>query len=85
MTSAADRHPRIIAVAVTARRISAAFSDGRRISVPLFWSWRLERATPPQRSRWELIGDGEGVRWPEIDEDLSARGFFEGKPAPQRS
>jgi hypothetical protein len=82
MTSGAHRHPRIITVAVTARRISAAFSDGRRIGVPLFWSWRLERATPPQRSRWELIGDGEGVRWPEIDEDLSARGFFEGKPAP---
>ena len=83
MTTEAQSHPRIFTVAVTARRISAAFSDGRRISVPLIWSWRLKRATPPQRSRWELIGDGEGVRWPEIDEDLSARGFFEGNPAPR--
>jgi hypothetical protein len=42
----------------------------------------LERAKPAQRAKWELIGDGEGVRWPEIDEDLSARGFFVGSPAP---
>ncbi|MEO6057419.1 MAG: DUF2442 domain-containing protein [Gemmatimonadales bacterium] len=43
----------------------------------------MKRAAPAQRARWELAGDGEGVRWPEIDEDLSAHGFFEGKPAPQ--
>jgi len=82
MSTAANDFPRILGIEVTERWITAAFTDGRRISLPLAWSWRLERATPEQRTRWELIGDGEGVRWPQIDEDLSARGFFVGTPAP---
>jgi hypothetical protein len=83
VTAVENEYPRIVAVEVTDRWISAVFSDGRRISLPLDWSWRLERATPAQRARWELIGGGEGVRWPDIDEDLSARGFFVGRPAPR--
>ena len=82
MSTVANDFPRILGIEVTERWITAAFTDGRRISLPLAWSWRLERATPEQRTRWELIGDGEGVRWPQIDEDLSARGFFVGTPAP---
>jgi len=74
---------RIVTVEVTDQWITASFGDGRRISLPLTWSWRLERATPAQRGRWELVGDGEGVRWPEIDEDLSASEFFVGGPAPR--
>jgi hypothetical protein len=38
------------------------------ISVPLAWSWRLSDATPAQRANWELIGDGYGVHWPDVDE-----------------
>jgi hypothetical protein len=81
MTSS-HQYPRIVAVEVTDRWITAVFGNGRQISLPLAWSWRLERAAPAQRTRWELVGDGEGVRWPEIDEDVSARGFFVGTPAP---
>jgi Protein of unknown function (DUF2442) len=77
------QYPRIVTVEVTDRWITAVFSDGRQISLPLAWSWRLERAAPVQRAQWELVGDGEGVRWPGIDEDLSARGFFVGEPAPR--
>ena len=83
MSTAGDEYPRIANVEVTDQWITATFRDGRRISLPLAWSWRLERASPAQRSRWELIADGEGVHWPEIDEDLSARGFFVGTPAPR--
>ncbi len=82
MSTAGDDYPRITGVEVTEHWITATFTDGRRISLPLAWSWRLERATAEQRARWELIGGGEGVRWPEADEDLSARGFFVGTPAP---
>ena len=82
MSTAARDYPKIVTVEVTDRWITAQFSDGRRIGLPLSWSWRLERATPAQRAGWELIGDGEGVRWGEIDEDLSAGGFFVGTPAP---
>jgi len=83
MSIAEGEYPRIVDVEVTDRWITAAFTDGRQISLPLGWSWRLERATPEQRVRWHIIGDGEGVHWPEIDEDLSARGFFVGTPAPR--
>ena len=78
-----DSRPRIRTVEVTNTAIKAELHDGRVISVPLHWSWRLERATPEQRRNWRLIADGDGVRWPDIDEDLSAQGFLTGSPAPR--
>lgn len=73
--------PRIKQVEVTEDAITAYLVDGRMISVPLAWSWRLSDATPEQRSKWELIGDGQGVHWPDIDEDISAQGMLYGVPA----
>ena len=81
MSIVASSVPRIIALEVTEDAINARLADGRTISVPLAWSWRLANATPAQRSRFEIIGTGEGVHWPEIDEDISARGMLEGIPA----
>jgi hypothetical protein len=78
-----DRTPRIASVEVTDTAITARFVDGRVVSVPLAWSWRLERATQAQRNNWRLIGRGYGVNWPDIDEDLSAQGFLTGTPAPR--
>jgi hypothetical protein len=72
---------RIKNIAVTKDTITAQLMDGRIISVPLAWSWRLSEATPEQRSNWEIIGDGHGVRWPDIDEDISAEGMLHGVPA----
>ena len=73
--------PRISAVEITDDTITARLVDGRTISVPLAWSWRLAEATPDQRQRYELIGGGVGIHWPDIDEDISARGMLEGRPA----
>ncbi len=72
-------------IEVTDEHIVARFTDGRLVSVPLAWSWRLEGATPEERAGWELIADGVGVRWPSVDEDLSAQGFLTGTPAPRPS
>lgn len=58
---------------------------GRVISVPLAWSWRLSDATPAQRANWELIANGHGVHWPDIDEDISAEGMLAGIPARRSS
>jgi hypothetical protein len=55
--------------------------DGRSISVPLAWSWRLSKASPEQRNNFEIIGDGEGVHWEELDEDISVNGMLYGVPA----
>jgi hypothetical protein len=73
--------PRIVALEVSDVAIVAQLADGRTVSVPLVWSWRLSEATPEQRSRFEIIGSGEGVHWPDIDEDISARGMLQGVPA----
>ncbi|MBM3777805.1 MAG: DUF2442 domain-containing protein [Acidimicrobiia bacterium] len=73
----------IRSVEVTDETITAHLADGRVISVPLAWSWRLSDATPAQRANWKLIGDGYGVHWPDIDEDISAEGMLNGTPAPR--
>lgn len=73
--------PRAVSVEVTDDEIIARLADGRTIAVPLAWSWRLSDATPEQRRRYEMIGDGLGIHWPDVDEDISVRGMLEGIPA----
>jgi len=74
---------RIKDISVTEDTITAYLVDGRIISVPLAWSWRLSEATPKQRGNYKIIGDGQGVHWPDIDEDISAEGMIYGIPAPK--
>jgi hypothetical protein len=81
MTTAVSVESRIGHIVVTDETITAHLVDGRVISVPLAWSWRLSDATQAQRANWQLIGDGRGVHWPEVDEDLSADGLLNGVPA----
>jgi Protein of unknown function (DUF2442) len=75
--------PRITGVDVSEDAITAELADGRTISVPLAWSWRLCEATPDQRANWRLIGSGHGIHWPDVDEDISVRGMLDGVPAPR--
>src|SRR3989442_15203596 len=81
MNTAANSEPRIKKVSVTNDEIIADLVDGRTISVPLAWSWRLSDATPKQRANFRLIGSGQGIHWPEIDEDISVEGMLHGIPA----
>ena|SRR5437867_6649265 len=81
MNIVASSEPLVQNVRVTEDEIIAHLSDGRVISVPLAWSWRLSEATPAQRANWRLIGTGQGVHWPDVDEDLSAEGLLHGVPA----
>ena len=53
--------------------------DGRTISVPVTWYPRLAHGTHGERAHWRLIGDGEGIHWPDLDEDLTVAGLLEGK------
>jgi hypothetical protein len=81
MSTAVSVESRIARVDVNDETITAHLVDGRVISVPLAWSWRLSDATPAQRGNWELIGGGHGVHWPDVDEDISAEGMLNGIPA----
>ena len=83
MSTAVSTETRIARVEVSDETITAHLADGRIISVPLAWSWRLSEATPKQRAHWHLIGDGHGVYWPDVDEDISAEGMLNGTPAPR--
>jgi len=74
---------RVKEVTVSEEMITFRLMDGRLVSVPLAWSWRLSEATPDQRNNFEIIGDGQGVHWPDVDEDLSVDGMFYGVPAPR--
>jgi uncharacterized protein DUF2442 len=81
MSIAVNVDPRVKSVLVTEDLVTFDLVDGRTVSVPLAWSWRLSEATPEQRARFEIIGDGQGVHWPDVDEDLSAQGMLTGTPA----
>lgn len=69
-------------VEVTDDELTVHLVDGRRVSAPLVWYPRLLHASPDQRNEWELIGEGEGIHWPQIDEDLSVAGILRGTRAP---
>jgi hypothetical protein len=79
--SIAASEPRLSTIEVTDDTITAHLIDGRTISVPLVWSWRLAGATPEQRQNYEIIGGGQGVHWSDVDEDISVRGMLDGIPA----
>jgi len=63
-------------------RMIVTLTDDREISVPIAWYPRLEKATTKQRNNWRLIGDGEGIHWPDIDEDLPVAGILMGRKPP---
>jgi hypothetical protein len=73
--------PRVLNIEMTDDEIIAHLIDGRTIAVPLVWSWRLSIATPQQRQHFEILGDGQGIHWPDIDEDISVEGMLHGFPA----
>src|SRR5215203_5338335 len=78
---ASERNELITEVRVTDDDLVVALADGRTLSVPLVWYPRLLNASEEERNDWRLIGDGEGVHWPQIDEDLSAEGLLRGIPS----
>ena len=71
--------PEAMTIAVTEDTLTAELSDGRTISVPLAWHPRLVHATPQERSNWQLIGGGQGIHWPDLDEDISIEGLLAGR------
>jgi len=68
-------------VHVTDDSLIVDLDDGRTISVPLAWYPRLLNGTPEERSHWRLIGNGEGIHWPDLDEDISVTGIILGRPS----
>jgi len=82
ITSATDAvTPLATGVALTDDTLTVDLSDGRTVSVPLGWYPRLLHATPGERGNWQLIARGEGMHWPDVDEDISVALLIAGRPS----
>ena len=76
MTSSVTSAVRATSVKVGRTHLEVSLNDGRAVRVPIAWFPRLAAATAEQRKRWRLIGRGVGIRWEELDEDLSVEGLL---------
>ena len=70
-TSAVKFNATAVDVKVTDDQLLVVLADGRELAAPLAWFPRLSEATEDQRQKWQLIGRGHGIHWPDIDEDIS--------------
>ena len=75
------REARAQRVAVTDDALVIDLLDGRTISAPLAWYPRLLHGTSSERNNWRLIGNGEGIHWPDLDEDISVENILSGRPS----
>jgi hypothetical protein len=80
-SSVHQSEPRAMQVEVTDDELQIMLVDGRRVFAPLVWYPRLLYASDEHRQNWRLIGDGQGIHWPDIDEDVSVAGVLEGIPS----
>ena len=79
-TSGIDlQNPTARRVNVTDDVLTVDLSDGRTISVPLVWFPRLTHGTATERAKWTLIANGEGIHWPDLDEDISIESLLAGR------
>jgi len=69
------------AVTVTDDALLVELADGRSVSAPLAWYPRLLHGTASERQQWRLIGQGEGIHWPALDEDISVANLLGGQPS----
>ena len=77
-TLANEQQPQACRVSYDHSSIIVELIDGRSISAPLRWFPRLANAHPEQLNNWTLLGDGQGIHWPDIDEDISINGLLAG-------
>lgn len=81
ISTAESRSARASSVTVTDDTLMVELCDGRAISVPLAWYPRLLHGTAEERGRWRLIGQGDGLHWPDLDEDIRVKNLLDGKPS----
>ncbi len=65
-------------VKVTKAELEVELEDGRTVTVPVGWFPRLAHGTAQERAHWRLIAGGNGIHWPDLDEDISVEGLLSG-------
>jgi hypothetical protein len=83
MSSSAVKTGKVLATGleVSDDTLSVELADGRTIAAPLAWYPRLVHATAEERAAWRLIGGGQGIHWPAVDEDISVANLLAGQPS----
>ena len=66
-------------IGVDGKSLTVVLIDGRTVSVPIGWYPRLLQGTPDERNNWRLVGGGQGIHWPDLDEDISVDNLLAGK------
>ncbi len=73
--------PRALTAVCSDDELCVSLTDGRCLSVPIVWFPRLAKASAADRANYELMGDGQGIHWPSVDEDISVLGLLAGQPS----
>lgn len=73
-----ELHPIAQDVSFNDSELIVSLTDGRTIAVPIEWFPALSKATKVQLEDYELLGEGEGIHWRQLDEDLSIKGLLMG-------
>jgi hypothetical protein len=81
ISSVIEKHANALDCEISQDTISVILGDGRTVSAPLEWFPRLLHATDSEKKNWALIGDGEGLHWPEADEYISVASLLQGIPS----
>lgn len=76
-----QQHSQIVEMHITDDTVTVDLADGRSISVPLAWYPRLLHGTPTERKNYRILGSGDGIHWPDLDEDVSAENIIMGQPS----
>jgi hypothetical protein len=74
-----NRHIHAESVSFSEDSMTVLLDNARSLSVPLAWYPRMLQGTQEERDRYELISDGEGIHWPDLDEDISVEGLLAGR------
>ncbi|MEO8187463.1 MAG: DUF2442 domain-containing protein [Burkholderiaceae bacterium] len=84
-TLAASADPRALSARCTDDELIVQLADGRTLAVPLVWFPRLAAGTQEARNKVALIGSGDGLHWPVLDEDISVAGLLAGRASVEHS
>lgn len=72
-----NTYPAILKVKVSQDKIFAVMSDGREVSIPTAWFIRLANAKLKRLENFKISPGGYGIHWPDLDEDISIKAFFD--------
>lgn len=74
-----EKEPLAASIEVTNDALTVHLTDGRTLTVPLYWYPRLNHASVEERNHWQLLGDGYAIEWPDLDEHIGVEGLLAGR------